>query len=114
MSTELFLDYLAVRLNGSQAGDRELTLALVLPEAEESWTLIVRNGALTHREGAADAVDARVTIARVDLNGVILGTAPMAEQIAEGRARVEGDEQAVRDFIALLDGFDFWFDIVTP
>jgi alkyl sulfatase BDS1-like metallo-beta-lactamase superfamily hydrolase len=31
MSTELRFDYLAVRLNGSKAGDRAMTLGLTLP-----------------------------------------------------------------------------------
>jgi linear primary-alkylsulfatase len=115
MSTELFLDYLAVRLNGAQAGDRAITLGLTMPDVDEAWTLLIRNGALSHRRGTpADDVDAAVTIARSDLDAVILGTAPIAEQIAAGRARVDGDEQALRDFIALLDDFEFWFDIVTP
>ena len=32
MSTALFLDYLAVRLNGSKAGDRTMTLVLTLTD----------------------------------------------------------------------------------
>jgi alkyl sulfatase BDS1-like metallo-beta-lactamase superfamily hydrolase len=68
MSTELFLDYLAVRLNGKSAGDRTMTLGLTLPDIGESWTLIVRNGALSHRVGEAGEADVRVTIARRDLD----------------------------------------------
>ena len=49
-----------------------------------------------------------------DLDDVILGTAPLADQIADGRAQVEGDEQALHDFVGLLDDFEFWFNIVTP
>ena len=114
MSTELFLDYLAVRLNGSKAGDRAMTLGLALPDIGESWTLMVRNGALSHRAREADHADARVTIARSDLNDVILGTTPLADQIADGRAKLDGDEQLLHDFVALLDDFEFWFNIVTP
>jgi alkyl sulfatase BDS1-like metallo-beta-lactamase superfamily hydrolase len=47
MSTTLFMDYLAMRLNGSRAGDRAITLALTMPDVDESWTLMLRNGALT-------------------------------------------------------------------
>jgi len=114
MSTELFLDYLAVRLDGSRAGDRTITLALKLPDVDESWTLMVRNGALSHRRGAASEADATVELDRTALDDVILGTAPIADQIAAGTAKVQGDEQALHDFIALLDDFDFWFAIVTP
>jgi alkyl sulfatase BDS1-like metallo-beta-lactamase superfamily hydrolase len=113
MSTDLFLDYLGMRLNGSEAGDRRITLGLTMPDVGESWTLMVRNGALSHHEGAGDA-DATVTIDRDHLNDVILGVAPMTDQIERGTASVAGDPQALHDFIALLDGFEFWFDIVTP
>jgi alkyl sulfatase BDS1-like metallo-beta-lactamase superfamily hydrolase len=114
MSTVLFLDYLAVRLNGSRAGDRSITLGLTLPDVGESWTLMVRNGALSHRTGVDQDTDAAVTISRTDLNEVILRTAPLADLIADGRATVEGDQQGLQDFIALLDDFEFWFNIVTP
>jgi alkyl sulfatase BDS1-like metallo-beta-lactamase superfamily hydrolase len=114
MSTELFLDYLAVRLDGSRAGDRAITLALTLPDIGESWTIMVRNGALSHRSGAADDADAVVTLDRSALNDVILGVAPLADQLAAGTATIEGDEQALHDLLALLDSFEFWFNIVTP
>jgi len=42
---------------------------------------------------------------------VILGTDPLVEQIADGQAKVEGDDQAL---IGLLDDSEFWFNIVTP
>jgi alkyl sulfatase BDS1-like metallo-beta-lactamase superfamily hydrolase len=45
---------------------------------------------------------------------VILGTATLADQITAGAAKVDGDAQPLRDFIALLDNFEFWFNIVTP
>jgi alkyl sulfatase BDS1-like metallo-beta-lactamase superfamily hydrolase len=114
MSTALFLDYLAVRLNGSRAGDRSITLGLTLPDVGESWTLMVRNGALSHRTGVDQDTDAAVTISRTDLNEVILRTAPLPDLIADGRATVEGDQQGLQDFIALLDDFEFWFNIITP
>jgi alkyl sulfatase BDS1-like metallo-beta-lactamase superfamily hydrolase len=114
METELFLDYLGVRLNGTSAGDRAITLGLSLPDIRESWTLMIRNGALSHRRGDSAEVDARVTIARADLDAVILGAAPLTDQIADGRAKIGGDERALHDFVSPLDEFEFWFNIVTP
>jgi hypothetical protein len=78
MSTALFFDNLGVRLNGSKPGDRAMTLGLTLSDIGESWTLMVRNGALSHRAGDADDTDVSVTIARTDLDEVILGTTPLA------------------------------------
>jgi alkyl sulfatase BDS1-like metallo-beta-lactamase superfamily hydrolase len=62
----------------------------------------------------AGGSDATVTIDREHLNEVILGVAPMPDQISRGTATVDGDAQALHDFVALLDEFEFWFDIVTP
>ena len=114
MSTELFLDYISVRLNGARAGDRRITIAVELPDVGEAWTLIVRHGALSHRaQGTTDA-DASLVIDRSTLDEVIAGTSALADLIAAGRAKVVGDEAALHDFIGLLDEFEFWFDIVTP
>ena len=45
---------------------------------------------------------------------MILGSVPLDQQIAEGRATIDGDEQALHDFVGLLDEFEFWFNIVIP
>ena len=111
---DLFLDYLAVRLNGAKAGDRAITLVLTLPDAGVTRTLMVRNGALSYHDGAAADAHARVTLDRTHLDDVILGVAPIADQLAVGRATIEGDAQALRDFVGLLDTFEFWFNIATP
>ncbi|MBN9621872.1 MAG: MBL fold metallo-hydrolase, partial [Actinobacteria bacterium] len=114
MTTELFWDYLGMRLNGAKAGDRRLAIACELPDVDEKWTLMLRHGTLNHRAGAADDVDVTVTIHRTDLNRVILKEADLESQIAAGTAKVDGDAQALHDFLALLDEFEFWFNIVTP
>jgi alkyl sulfatase BDS1-like metallo-beta-lactamase superfamily hydrolase len=114
MSVTLFFDYLAVRLNGARAGDRRLTIVCTFPDLDETWSLLLRHGALSHRRGPVDGADVTIVIDRSDLDGVILGTAEIAEQIQAGRAKLEGDAQALRDLVELLDEFEFWFNIVTP
>jgi alkyl sulfatase BDS1-like metallo-beta-lactamase superfamily hydrolase len=114
MTMPLFFDYLGMRLNGKAAGDRRITLVAVMPDIDETWTMIVRHGALSHREGADPAADATVTIDRARLNEVILGTATVEGLIAVGEASIEGDPAALHDLIGLLDDFDFWFNIISP
>ncbi|MDO8188150.1 alkyl sulfatase dimerization domain-containing protein [Conexibacter sp. JD483] len=114
MSLTLFFDYLGVRLNGAKAGDREIAIACDIPDLGEQWTLLVRNGALSERRGLADGADATLTVARADLDAIILGTATLPDLLAAGTVTLDGDAGAVRDFLGLLDEFDFWFDIVTP
>ena len=85
----------------------------MFPDLDETWTLLLRHGALSHRRGPVADADATITISRADLNDVILGT-PLAEQIQDGRAKLDGDAQALQDLVGLLDEFEFWFNIVTP
>ncbi|MBS1879785.1 MAG: MBL fold metallo-hydrolase [Actinobacteria bacterium] len=114
MSASLFFDYLGMRLNGAKAGDRRLTIACVFPDRDESWTLLVRHGTLSHRAGADADADATVTIDRSELDGVILGQTKIADLIDAGKATISGDAKALHDLVALLDEFEFWFNIVTP
>ncbi|MFN8151689.1 MAG: alkyl sulfatase dimerization domain-containing protein [Solirubrobacterales bacterium] len=114
MSMELFIDYLGVRLNGARAGDKRLTLALGMPDKDEEWTLMVRHGALSHRTGLAPDADVTVIINRSDFDKVMLGISSLPDLIGAGEAKLDGDPQALVEFIGLLDEFEFWFDIVTP
>jgi alkyl sulfatase BDS1-like metallo-beta-lactamase superfamily hydrolase len=90
MSVTLFFDYLAVRLNGARAGDRRITLACVFPDLDETWTLLLSHGALSHRRGNVPDADATITIGRSDLNDVILGTATVTALVKDDRAKLAG------------------------
>ncbi len=114
MSLSLFFDYLGVRLNGAKAGDREITIAAHFPDVRDEWTLLVRNGALSHRHSIAGDADATPTIDRADLDAIVLRTTTLPALLKAGKATLDGDADAVHDFLGLLDDFDFWFDIVTP
>jgi alkyl sulfatase BDS1-like metallo-beta-lactamase superfamily hydrolase len=71
-------------------------------------------GALSHREGVDDGADVSVTVDRGQFNDVILGQTTIGDQIAAGTAKLNGDADALHEFIELLDTFEFWFNIVTP
>jgi alkyl sulfatase BDS1-like metallo-beta-lactamase superfamily hydrolase len=114
MSPELFWDYLAVRLNGAKAGNRRITINVSFPDLQANYTLMVRNGALSHRNGTHDTPDVAVTIDRSQFDNIIVGQTTLADQIESGTARLQGDADALHEFIGLLDTFEFWFNIVTP
>ncbi|HEY1853657.1 MAG TPA: alkyl sulfatase dimerization domain-containing protein [Solirubrobacterales bacterium] len=114
MTMPLYFDYLGMRLNGAAAGDRRQTFVCVLPDIDETWTLMLRHGTLSHRQGADADADATLTIDRSDLDRVILKTASLEELLADGPAEVEGDAAALHGLLRLLDEFEFWFNIVTP
>jgi alkyl sulfatase BDS1-like metallo-beta-lactamase superfamily hydrolase len=115
MTVEMFLQYLAVRLNGPQAADRAWAFDLVFPDLGERYLLEVGNGVLNFTKGAAvEAPTATVTLTRAAMDAILLRQATFAELSGEGSITIDGDAGAVRDFLGLLDTFEFWFDIVTP
>jgi alkyl sulfatase BDS1-like metallo-beta-lactamase superfamily hydrolase len=115
LTVEMFLQLLAVRLNGPKAADRSYTFDLRITDTDERYALEVANGVLNFRKDAeADAPTASVGMARSALDALALGRATFADLVADGSIGVEGDVAALRDFFGLLDTFEFWFDIVTP
>jgi len=100
MTTSLFWDYPAMRLNGAKAGDRRLTLACELPDVGETWTLTMRHGTLGHFAGGGESADATVTIDRADLDRVILKATTLEAPLGDGTARIEGDAGALHDLLA--------------
>jgi linear primary-alkylsulfatase len=93
MAMTLFFDYLGMRLNGANAGDRCSTIVCVLPDLDETRTVTLGHGTLSHRKGADSNPEATLTIKRSDLGQVILGSRPLTEQLKGGQARIEEDVQ---------------------
>jgi alkyl sulfatase BDS1-like metallo-beta-lactamase superfamily hydrolase len=114
MSLDLFLDYLAVRLNGPKAAEQDLTIALELTDQNTSRTILVRNGTLSHRPGIEDTAEVTVHIARSDLDSVILGSSTITDLAGNDAAQIDGDGKVLERFVGLLDTFELWFNIVTP
>jgi alkyl sulfatase BDS1-like metallo-beta-lactamase superfamily hydrolase len=114
MSVESFFDFLGVRLNGPRAEGNNLSLNFVFTDTKAKYMLGVENAALHYSKGRDPDADATLTLTRAALNDIILGEATLEELVANGKARVSGDEQAVRSFVDLLDDFEFWFNIVEP
>jgi alkyl sulfatase BDS1-like metallo-beta-lactamase superfamily hydrolase len=115
MTTEMIFDALAVRLNGPKAQGKVIRLNYVLPDTNESILVVVENGVLNHWIGKSSAqADATIRLARPVLNQIIGGVATFDEKLAAGDVKVDGRSGAVGEFLALLDDFAFWFNIVTP
>ena len=115
MTTEMLLDYLAVRLNGPHAADRVYTFDFVLSDQGERYVLEIENGVLNYtKDQKSDAPTAVLTAARSAIDAVIMGQASLAEQVDTGSIAIDGDDGAFTDFLGLLDDFELWFNIVTP
>jgi alkyl sulfatase BDS1-like metallo-beta-lactamase superfamily hydrolase len=115
MSLDLFFDYLGMRLNGPKAAGKKITLNLIFPDTKDKYVLSLENGALSHTPNAqSKEADATVAIPRTVLNDIVLGVTTLDKDIESGRVSVEGKKEAVSELVALLDKYDFWFNIVTP
>jgi alkyl sulfatase BDS1-like metallo-beta-lactamase superfamily hydrolase len=115
MTVEMFLDFLAVRLNGPKAADRAYVFDLHFTDLGERYLLEVENGVLNHTKGAvAESPTAALRLERSAIDRLAIGQATFAELVADGSIAVEGDTAALVDFFGLLDTFELWFNIATP
>ncbi len=111
MSVDLFLDAIAIRLNGPNAAAVNGTIEFVV--GEEQYTVELSNGTLHHHHGASGNADARIQMSRSALDTVLMGGA-FADLITDGTVTFEGDVSVVQALVSNLDDFEFWFPIVTP
>ena len=115
MSLDLYLDYLAVRMNGPKAEGLTHVFNITFTDTKEKATLYLENSALNYKLGKHDkAADTTVTLARATLDEISLGKATFADKVDSGDIEIEGNQVAWQDFLATLETFEFWFNIVTP
>jgi alkyl sulfatase BDS1-like metallo-beta-lactamase superfamily hydrolase len=48
------------------------------------------------------------------MNEIQLGQMTLEEAIDSGAIKLKGDKAVVTNFFAMLDNFEYWFNIVTP
>ena len=114
MPPEMTFDYFAVRLNGEKAAGKKLVLDIDFTDLGQPYTLTIENGVLNHVRRAAPNADAKVSLTKATLDRIQLGEITPEQAITSGEMKVEGRREAFADFLAMLDKFPFWFNIVTP
>jgi alkyl sulfatase BDS1-like metallo-beta-lactamase superfamily hydrolase len=113
MSTELFLDFVGIRMDADKLGDMEFTINLITPDNGEKFLIELSNATLTNIEGyQAEDADLTLTINRTDLEQVMMGAKSMEAQIADGTARAEGNTKILGQLGASLVVFDPRFEIL--
>ena len=113
MSTELFLDFVGIRMDAREVGDLEFTLNLITPDNGEKFLVELSNATLTNIEGfLADDPDLSITINRSDLEMVMMGAKSLTAQIEDGTAKVEGDTKVLGLLASTLAVFDPRFEIM--
>jgi alkyl sulfatase BDS1-like metallo-beta-lactamase superfamily hydrolase len=113
MSTDLWLDFLGIRLDSAQAAGMAFTCNLVTPDNGEVFVVELSNATLTNIKGQQAAnPDLTITINRSDLELVMGGRATFDELIAAGTAKLEGDRQQFDRFTTMLATFTPNFEIM--
>lgn len=111
ITPDLFLDALAVRLNGPKAAGVAGRIHLFV--GDEAHTLELSNGALHNNHGATGRADATIRMSRSALDTILMGGA-IPELVAAGEITAQGDPAPLQALLGNLDDFEFWFPIVTP
>ena len=115
LSLETYLDYLGVRLNHPEAAKTELAFNVVMPDVNEQFMMKVENGVLNYTMNKQmEKPQATITLDREILDAINLKQISTDDAIKGGEIQIKGEKARVDEFIALLDVFPFWFNIVTP
>jgi alkyl sulfatase BDS1-like metallo-beta-lactamase superfamily hydrolase len=113
MSTELFLDFVGIRMDSRKAEGMEFTINLITPDNGEKFLVELSNATLTNIEGfLADNPDLTITIKRSDLETVMMGAKTLEAQIEDGTAKVEGDTTILEKLASAMVVFDPRFEIL--
>jgi alkyl sulfatase BDS1-like metallo-beta-lactamase superfamily hydrolase len=113
MSTELFLNFLGIRMDSSKAEGLRFTMNLVTPDNGEKFIIELENATLTNIRGfQAPSPDLTLTINRSDLEQTMAGAKTLDAQIADGTAKVEGNAGLLAQLAALMVSFDPRFQVL--
>ena len=92
MSTDLWLDFLAVRLDSEKADGIQFTCNLVTPDNGERFVVEVSNGTMTSIQGMQSKTpNLTITVNRADLEQVMAGQATFDDLLKAGKATFVGD-----------------------
>jgi alkyl sulfatase BDS1-like metallo-beta-lactamase superfamily hydrolase len=113
MSTELWLDYVAIMLDSTKAANVQFTANLVTPDNGERFVVELSNSTLTSIKGAQSrTADLTITLNRSDLESVMARQATFRSLAAAGRAKLEGNVEAFAQMMSLLTPFTPTFELL--
>lgn len=113
MTTELWLDFLGIRLDSKKADGHEFIINLVTPDNGEKFVVELSNATLTNIEGVqAKNADLTITIDRVDLEKTMMGAVSFDDHITSGKAKLIGDRAPYEKLKTMLVQFDMGFEIL--
>jgi alkyl sulfatase BDS1-like metallo-beta-lactamase superfamily hydrolase len=110
----MFLDSLAIRLNGPAADGKTAVMNMAISDTGEQRAVTLRRGVLHHRDGFVDAADVTLRLTRAALTAIAVRPEAFGEKLAEGEIEIDGDAEALLTIFGSIDTFHLAFPIVTP
>ncbi len=113
MTTDLWLDFLGIRLDSKKAEGINFVINLVTPDNGEEYVVELNNATLTNIKGfQAKNPDLTITIDRADLEQTMMGAVSMDDQIKSGKAKLVGDRKPIDQLNSVLVQFDMGFELL--
>ena len=113
MSTELYLNFLGIRMDSRKAEGLEFTINLITPDNGEKFIVEMSNATLTNIEGhLADNPDLTLTINRSDLEQTMMGVKTLEAQIEDCTCKAEGDVSIIKKLADTMVDFDPLFPVM--
>lgn len=113
MSTELLLDFLAIRVDSQQATDMQFTINLSTPDNGEMFILELSNATLTSSKGfLLPDPDLSIELNRSDLESIMSGQTTLAALAAEGKAKLDGELGVAQQLQSVLVQFSADFELL--
>ncbi len=115
LTLPMLFNYMGVRLNGPDAGEREITVNLEFTDTHETAWLRLESGSLNHSVGrlVPDA-DTTVKLERSLLHRVVAGEFDISEKVEVGAVVGDPDAAPLVEIFELLDDFNPWFGLIEP
>jgi alkyl sulfatase BDS1-like metallo-beta-lactamase superfamily hydrolase len=113
MSTELWLNALAISMDSRKAEGMKFVINLVTPDNGEKFVVELSNSALTSiKDQQAKNPDLTITLNRADLETVMGGKATFDALLAAGKAKFDGDRKAFDQLRSTLVRFTPDFELM--
>jgi len=112
MTTEQWLDYLAISMDSRKAEGMKFTINLITPDTGEKFLIEMSNSTLTNIKGFQDPkADLTITLNRTDLNQVMMGSKSFEALETEGKAQFGGDRRPFEQLRSTLVQFTPDFEV---
>lgn len=107
MPLDLFLDYIAVRLDGPKAARTALAINLDVTDGDRPGphSLQLANGVLHHRPRHTEGADLSLRLTKMQLAGALLQPGALRTAAGAGQIDAQGDIAAFERLAGLLDDF---------